>query len=655
MPASTAVHSNAFNFLSFVQSGVDARTGMYTVSLSLPEVKTCDLSGPAIPLVLNFNPLNEADSGFGLGWDLALTQYVPSTQIVSIHSGETFKVTDFPPGDTGPLRMKEQKIESFQFFKLTKESYQVVHKSGQVETLELKGATPQVAVPVSIHSAQGHEVTLEYDIFNGRPMLSVIRDSSGRLLQVTRDRVKHTVTFSLGFNGTTPAAQVLLNLINDRIDRVTLPTTEGAGWRFEYRAVRGLACISEVWTPLGAHETIQYNDAGHGFPGSGNEQRKLPRVTDHVTAPGGGNAPIVVKYSYASDGHNFLGYGSAVNWTDDGLDNLFKVNEPYLYSSTESLMAGANAARSVTRTFNRFHLQTEEATVQDNRQKTVRSRYYADDDDTLSFDEQPRQCQLPRTISTQWSISDDPRSWRQDKQLSEFDIYGNQTLRVEPSGVSEHITYYPAEGVAGACPADPYGFVRHVREKTFLPASDPTLVPGLQPGASSLRTRFRYEALPPLGSGPIRKPWIAMVQEQLFELTGTDEPSERQLSSTIFGYFNAPGDPLTHGRRARQAITLGSDTGPTSFVDYSYTKNTANRSLQTKQISSTDFDDTVMTVVDERSMLHGEPLLITHDGVQYSYRYDPLIARMPGRIFQTNPPGPSVASAGTPVSGRAHH
>ncbi|WP_434672598.1 RHS repeat domain-containing protein [Pseudomonas sp. R1-15] len=624
MPASTAVHSNAFNFLSFVQSGVDARTGMYTVSLSLPEVKTCDLSGPAIPLVLNFNPLNEVDSGFGLGWDLALTQYAPSTQIVSIHSGETFKVTGSYPGDTGRLRMKEQKIESFQLFELPEKKYRVVHKSGQVETLELQGAEPQVAVPVSIHSAQGHEITLEYDVFNGRPMLSVIQDSSGRLLQVTRDRVKHTVTFSIGFNGTTPAAQVLLNLINDRIDRVTLPTTEAAGWRFEYRTVRELACISEVWTPLGAHETIQYNDSGHGFPGGGNEQRKLPRVTDHVTAPGGGNAPIVVKYSYASDGHNFLGYGSAVEWTDDGLDNLFKVNEPYLYSSTESLMAGTDVVRSVTRTFNRFHLQTEETTVQDNRQKTVRSRYYADDDDTLSFDEQPRQCQLPRTISTLWSISDDPRSWRQDKQLSEFDIYGNQTLRVEPSGVTEHIAYYPAEGVAGQCPADPYGFVRHVREKTFLPASDPTLVPGLQSGALPLRTRFRYEALPSLGSSTIQKPWIAMTQEQLFELTDTKDPIERQLSSTLFGYFNVPADPLTHGRRARQAITLGSDTGPTSFIDYRYTKNAETRSLQTEQTSSTDFDDTVMTVVDERSMLHGEPLLITQDSVQYSYLYDQL-------------------------------
>lgn len=625
MSASTAVHSNAFNFLSFVQSGVDARTGMYTVSLSLPEVKTCELSGPSVPLSLNFNPLNTLDSGFGLGWELAQTQYVPDTQIISLYSGETFAVTERYPGSTDRLRMKEQKIENFQLFELANEQYRVVHKSGLVETLELKGATPQVAVPVKTWSPQGHEVTLEYDIVNGRPMLNTIRDSGGTLVQVTRDRDKQTVTFSLGFVAGAPTAQVLLNLKNQRIDRVTLPTTEGAGWRFVYRRVQELDCISEVWTPLGAHETVLYRDDGHGFPGSGNETRKLPRVTDHITDPGAGNAPIVVTYSYGAGGHNFLGYGSGVEWTDDGLDNLFKVNEPYLYSTTESLMVGTDTVRSVTRTFNRFHLQTEETTVQGNRQKSVRTRYYADDDDRLTFDEQPRQCQLPRQTATLWTLTDDPRTWRQDKETSEYDIHGNQTLRVEPSGVCERITYYPAEGVEGQCPADPYGFVRHVREKTFIPASDPARVANIQAGALPLRTCYRYATLPPLSTSTIAKPWVCLVQERLFQLHGEpDAPTERQLMLTTFDYIDAPTDPLTHGRRARQAVTLGSDDGPTSFVDYRYSRNTANSSLRTEQTSSTDFDTSSMILVDERSMLNGEPLLVTQAGVQYSYRYDAL-------------------------------
>ncbi|QBZ91333.1 hypothetical protein EPZ47_22425 [Pseudomonas viciae] len=642
MATTTAVHSNAFNFLSFVQSGVDARTGQYTVSLSLPEVKTCELSGPVVPLTLNFNPLNTVDAGFGLGWEMGLTQYASDTQIISLHSGETFRVTGPYPGFTHRLRMKEQKIESFHLFTLPDNDnrFKVVHKSGLVEVLELKGASPQVAVPVKMYSPQGHEVSLEYITApSGQPMLSALLDSTGALLRITRDTAAHTVTFAMGLTNGIPSAQVVLNLINDHVERITLPTTEGAGWRFEYQTEKTLSCISAVWTPLGTHETILYNDEGHGFPGR-DTQRKLPRVTRHTTDPGGDNPPIVVAYSYGADSHNFLGYGSAINWDDDGLDNLFKVLEPYTYTTTESLMSGTETVRSITRTFNRFHLQTQEVIAQGNHQKTIRTRYYADDDDKLSFDNQPRQCQLPRKMSTLWSISDDPRFWRMDTEISEYDIHGNQTLRVEPSGVTEKITYYPVEGLEGFCPADPYGFVRHVQEKTLAPANDPERVPDLQPGAPVMRTRFRYESLPPLtplDDSPITLPWLYVVEERLYELIDTpassfgrsngfvaQEPTEQQLSRTVFHYINAPADPLTHGRRSRQAITLGSDSGPTSFIEYSYTKNPSKQSLRTEQRASTDVDSAVRTVVDERSMLNGEPLLVTDNGVQHSYRYDAL-------------------------------
>ncbi|AXP04719.1 hypothetical protein DZG01_17780 [Pseudomonas fluorescens] len=636
MATTTAVHSNAFNFLSFVQSGVDARTGQYTVSLSLPEVKTCELSGPIVPLTLNFNPLNTVDVGFGLGWEMGLTQYAPgNNQIISLHSGETFKVTGSYPGFTNRLRMKEQKIENFRLFTLpdNDNQFKVVHKSGLVEILELKGASPQVAVPVNMYSPQGHEVTLEYDSFNGKPMLSTIRDNTGAVLRVTRDTSKKTVTFALGIVNGTPSAQVVMDLIDDRVERITLPTTEGAGWRFEYRTEKTLRCISEVWTPLGAHETIRYNDEGHGLPGSGNTQRKLPRVTDHTTDPGGGNPPITVKYSYGADGHNFLGYGSSIDWDDEGLDNLFKVLEPYTYTTTENLMEGNETVRSITRTYNRFHLQTQEIITQGNHQKTIRTRYYADDDDKLSFDNQPRQCQLPRQTSTLWALSDDPRFWRLDKEISEYDIHGNQTLRIEPTGLTETITYYPADGVEGFCPADPYGFVRHVREKTVTPSSDPERIPDLEPGASAKRTRFRYETLPAISGSAITLPWVCVVEERLYELTDTPvssstfepkETTERQLSLTVFDYINAPATPLTHGRRTRQAITMGDDAGPTSVIDYSYTKNPTNQSLRTVQQFSSDVDNAERTVIDERSMLNGEPLLVTENGIERSYRYDAL-------------------------------
>ncbi|HEF4759438.1 TPA: RHS repeat-associated core domain-containing protein [Pseudomonas putida] len=632
MATSTAVNSTAFNFLSFVQPGVDARTGLYTVRMSLPEVQTCDLSGPALQLSLNFNPLNTVDAGYGKGWELSSTQYVPTTRIISTYAGETFKVTDPYPGVTGRLRMKEQKIESFQLYEHPGNRFKVVHKEGLVEILELKGASPQVAVPVKIYSAQGHEVTLEYITVNGHPMLSAIRDTSGVVLQVSRDTSAHTVKISMNFTNGAPAAQVILNLKNDRVDRITLPVTEGAGWRFEYRTEKSYDCISKVLTPSGAVETIEYNDDGHGFPGAGNAQRKLPRVTRHTTDPGGGQPPIKVEYKYSADGHNFLGYGSSANYEDDGFDTLFKVLEPYVYSTVESLVTGTETVRSITREFNRFHLQTQEITAQGNCRRINRTRYYADDNDKLAFEAQPRQCQLPRETSTFWMLDDDPRFWRYDREISEFDIHGNQTLRVEPSGVTERIFYYPSEGIDGLCPKDPYGFVRHVSEKTFSPACDPALIPDLESGARATRTRFRYEELPPLSNSAIVVPSVCLVQEQLFELAGippdsksvASQPLEQRLSSTVFSYFKDAADPLRHGRRARQAVTMGDSGGPTSFIDYTYTKIAATRSLRTEQRSSTNFDNVQLIIIDDRSMLNGEPTLVTNNDIQTAYQYDAL-------------------------------
>ncbi|MCF5495848.1 hypothetical protein, partial [Pseudomonas syringae] len=71
MPTPT-VHSNAFNFLSFVQAGVDPRTGQYSCSISLPELKANHLCGPIVPLSLGFSPMNSRDTGFGKGWGLQL-------------------------------------------------------------------------------------------------------------------------------------------------------------------------------------------------------------------------------------------------------------------------------------------------------------------------------------------------------------------------------------------------------------------------------------------------------------------------------------------------------------------------------------------------------------------------------------------------------
>ncbi|POP94095.1 hypothetical protein CXB40_27785, partial [Pseudomonas syringae pv. avii] len=90
MSTTTSLHSNAFNFMSFLNSGVDPRTGLYTASISLPELKANDLAGPLVPIALAFSPLNTQDSGYGFGWNLQLSQFDPVTRMLSLSSGESF-------------------------------------------------------------------------------------------------------------------------------------------------------------------------------------------------------------------------------------------------------------------------------------------------------------------------------------------------------------------------------------------------------------------------------------------------------------------------------------------------------------------------------------------------------------------------------------
>ena len=170
MAISTTVSSNAFNFLNFIQSQVDPRTGQYTCAITLPELKANHLCGPVVPLQLNFNPLNNSDSGFGIGWNLQLSQYNPNSRVLSLYTGETFKVNlEETPEGIGKF-IPEKKIDSFHFYILDDKHYRIEHKSGLIEILEV--GQGGLAMPVQMLSPQGHSVTLQYTPFFTEPLLS---------------------------------------------------------------------------------------------------------------------------------------------------------------------------------------------------------------------------------------------------------------------------------------------------------------------------------------------------------------------------------------------------------------------------------------------------------------------------------------------------
>jgi len=618
MSSNTSLHSNAFNFMSFFLSQVDPRTGQFTHAISLPELKANYLCGPVVPLQLFFNPLNNRDSGFGRGWNLQLSQFDPATGMLSLYTGESFKVL---LGGELPV-IPEKKLDSFHFHEQMhdgKPAYRVEHKSGLVEILQVRQGG--LALPVQMRSAQSHHVTLEYESFGTDPLLGSIANADGsQLLSVVRRDTLLELTLH---PGTAFEARFVLNILGGLTKSLVLPTDDQASWRFEYVPKDGLSCLEQVWTPTGGHEKVTYSGVSHSLPGLGD--RKVPRVEKHVSAPGFQQPAIETHYEYDTSGANFLGYGSGVSWSDDGLDNLNKdgVARGYTYETNEILWDADidQAIRKTHRVFNRAHLLILEETTQyssepqeDGTVHKTESKYYFDPD--LDFADQKPYCQLPESVTQTWHYLGATVPRHEETTSTTYDDWGNQLSQKLPSGVTQTQEWYASTGEldeqgAVLCPPDPQGFVRNLKSTTVTPAASRF------GDAPTLTTFNRYSAqLGLTGNGP----WLAIRDESL-----VTEGDGKQQQLTSHQYINQPDNPFEHGRKLQETVTLNGKSTSTRYV-YSKTRNPrdAEEVLQSEN-TLTGFDGEIKVVTVMHSMLNGQPLL-SHDdnNVQIAYKYDRL-------------------------------
>ncbi|RMR11825.1 YD repeat-containing protein [Pseudomonas amygdali pv. ulmi] len=579
MAASTSVHSNAFNFMSCLKSGVDPRTGLYNISISMPELQSNDLRGPGFRLDLSYSQLNTLDSGYGKGWNLQVSQYNPATQILSLSTGETFRVDG--TGSNGLRTMSEKKIDTFHFYKRDDTSYRVVHKSGLVEILELHiSGNKRMAWAVKIIAPSGHSITLKHKPFNSSTyrLASITDDLGQTLLEIARsdDFVELKLHPYEGIGGA-PLARFLMTLAgtDKRVSRITLPTENNASWRFEYTPKNDQQlCVKHVETPSGSSEDVYYQDEGHAFPYSA-DRLPLPRVTRHVIDPGLGQPKVDVRYTYKDErSRNFLGAGLTIAWEDNGLDNLYKTLQDYSYVCTESLWVDSKAVRSIERTFNRFHLQTLEVTTQNNNQQTVTTAYNIRPDERYCM--QPNNCQLPSEVTTRWQRLDEPERTRTETVTYTYDLYGNPLVHTRADGIKEVSSWYPAGGGDG-CPADAEGFVSRLKEKVVKPA------PSSQSGAPTLSTRYRYSTLPAL-TGSELPDWIVPETETLLQLES--DGTSVELQKILLEHINQPDAPFQHGRTGRNIESLnGKDT--VTVYEYSHSSISHSNSNSNSNSNST--------------------------------------------------------------------
>lgn len=520
------IYSNAFNFDSFLSGGVDPRTGIYSCRLSLGNIQSQALNGPALPLSLHFNPLNSFDRGFGIGWMLTGTRYDRTAKTLSLASGETYKTQELP----SRVLLTDQKLEHHKLHVTGEKRFLLSAQNGQCEELAMMGLS-NVAMTQRIWSANGASIELAYTLYNGHPMLSEVRDSRRTLLSITRTGAGLELK---RFPGSDKEATFVIHLVNGRLSSITLPG--GGRWEIRYLVLNGLAYVSRLYSPLGAIEHISYKTMGLRFP-EGSSMPAMASVATHSVFPGNGQPSIHKHFNFSDT--NFLGFGAAGFSSETSGDRLYKVVGDYSYASTETLMSGGEVHSETVRTFNKFHLLDAEVTRCGAKKISERVDYHTEAG--KCFRDQPAQCRLPKRSLKRY---EDVKTgiFREEVTQFEFDTYGNEVKRVTPDGLTTLTDYFPSEGADG-CPADPLMFVRFPRQKTVFS--------GTHPQEPHHITRFRYTALALLEGATVAS--IIPEREQFYVRVGEAEVLHEQ---TDYEYAATPQDPTLHGRPVAKTSTL---------------------------------------------------------------------------------------------------
>ncbi|XXG98285.1 DNA replication protein psf2 [Hypoxylon texense] len=587
------LYSQGFSFGSYVQDGVDPRTGQYTCTVEIYKAPAKIRNCAPLRLSLLYDPLNPRDDGFGPGWSFNLSSYQHrQSKTLILSTGERFQAEEA----TNDIIVKDQKLKGF-LLKKKDYGYQVIHKDGQVEVLSNASNTYDRSVPVQLYAPNGRLLNFSWTRFGEQPRLQSIQDGSSVLLDITYQESSITITRA---PNTSESSTLTCSLTNNRLAEIQLPLEEKPAWNFAYQTFDKVTCLSRVTSPGGLVEEVTYSADGHLLP-QGAPYNAIPTVASHVVWPGGTQLAIRTNYSYSDK--NFLAYESGSDWKEDQ-DNLYQAKADYQYSTVAQIVGGAKT----TYVYNKFHLlvstRHEKGTKQINREIV----FHASDDTT--FDNQPAQYQLPKTIRTILRDTATPYS-RTETTQHEFDEWGNPISKTEPNGIVINRLYYSVAGEQDPstgetlCPADPYGFQQHVKRETVTPKESPYSAP--------TRTKsYKYRALSTATGAPTSS-FVGIREIQNAE-------GDQTLSTTEYTYVDQK-DSRDHGRFAQRITKLLGKYATTYKWTWSYPTTDQLKTVKT----TSSFDNTVDQESTISSMSTGLVVSTTDkDGNEIGFQYDKI-------------------------------
>ncbi|OTA17395.1 RHS family protein [Xenorhabdus vietnamensis] len=475
--------SNVHNFQSAAIGNVDPRTGLFNYLMPIAHLIGNNYLGPEQAIMLSYSPLNTNDIGFGAGFSIGLTQYDAQNRLLILSTGERYKVDE--TAETVFLRQYKQNAIRFEK-DVTKNVYRVIHKSGRVEVLTGPQNAFDLKVPIQIVNPLGYSLKLSWHFnLSTIPYLSSIADEEKALLNIHYELGAYTrITV---WPNTSESYDIQLLFNNEYMVSIQKGVAgQMLKWEMDYDTDNRF--LTQVLSPTGLKEIVDYNSDGHQLPDNANLPI-LPYVARYTQSPGHG-PDIVRTYEYTH--FNFLGYGAAGNWSRDE-DYLYNIFTYYRYGSTESWQEG-KTQRHITRRYNNYHLLTSEVIQQNDCKRHHKTEYYAQIG--VDFEDQPPQFQMPKSAIVRFN-----EAANGENHQIQFDGSGNPTVQIAPDGTRTDWTYYPASGEAGACPPDPHGFVRFVKSKTVTPGQ--CSPEGIYEEVPVYKTIYRYAQLPARLGSPL--------------------------------------------------------------------------------------------------------------------------------------------------------
>lgn len=587
------LYSNAFNFASYLSTGVDPRTGQYTASIEILTLHPFNLEEGSYPLSLSFSMYNTLNNGFGIGWKLSATYYDIKNRLLVFNNGETYKSLAIEIGKE--IDFIDRKLKNFKLLSEDNNTFFIYHKNGIIEKLEKVSLSQSRAVTTSLLFENGERFDFFYDVnISGTPCLTKIIHHQTELTILTLYYTGSTCDKIEYFDDEENIVNILFTHRNNNLISVSIPylssiKKQSAEYKFTYVTLQNTyLAIESFKTPTGYLEQLKYNPTGLSLTNN----QKIPCVTTFSAYPGNNQPAILKSYQYSAV-NNFTGFSSGRQQIDADQDNLYLVKGIYNYSTTERLLDKGNIISSTERTFNRFHLLIKEEKIESGAWRTQEFIYNEMPD--VNYYKQPDNLQLVAEKSTTYFDPNTNQS-RQETEKYITDSWGNNLSTFYPDGTEEINQYYPSEGEDGNCPADPLGFCRFLKSKIKKPAKNI---------GQQKQTKYEWKAMPTFNDAAI-KSHIRLAKE-VFADTLIKK----------YDYINSPST-LSHSLLA-QIKYIMNDLSTFSIFSYSFTKISITRKEENKGFDNTEKSTLITTALLSRHQLS----TTDENNTTIHYRYSP--------------------------------